>query len=377
MSACGDSGTPAPDTVPGPDTSPDTDDTTQPDAIEDVDAELDVEDVDAPDLDTPDAPDVDDVDTAHTDDVDTTPPVPLLAHYPLPGSGLYPESVTFDPVGRHFYVGSLSEGSVIRVAADGATTYLFEGTGEAKRATLGLDVDAANRRLAVCAYLDVEVPTGRIWLFDLSTGTRSHDIDLSAIVPNGSCNDVHFDSAGALYVTDRELPNVYKINNLDTNPSATLFVTDPSLDKVLIGQNGLALTPDGRYLLTGHYLPPKFFRIALPNAPTDSPQVQTIPLTGTHPFSQLFSGADGITFFGGSLYVAFGSSLVKVDPIDTSWSTASYVALDAGRTIAALAIAEGQLYVLESDVAAFVLSGAPPKNFAIVRIDPSTLSPTR
>lgn len=298
---------------------------------------------------------------------------PLLATYPIPGSRLYPESVTFDPKRRHFLIGSLDEASVIRIAADGAASYLFEGPGTANLTTLGLKVDAPRDRLVVCAYLNTATPTGRLWVFDLATGQRTHDLDLTTAVAGASCNDLVIDSdgSGAIYVTDRELPNIYRVELDGVTPTVALWASDPKLAKVLVGQNGIAFSPDGRWIITGHYLPPKLHRIAR----ADPSSVHEIPLTGSHPLSQLFSGADGIAFFEGALYVAFGSALVKVDPSDADWTAATYLALEVGVPIAALTPAEGALYLLQSDVAAFVLSGRPAREFAIFRVDPAALAP--
>lgn len=307
-------------------------------------------------------------------DADCAPPRPaeltLLDRYTLPGDRLFPESLAYDADGEAFFTSSMTRGDLTRIASDGSIEVFHPGTGEKDRLTLGVKVDAARGRLLACSYLNVQPVTGRVWVFDLGTGEQSHDIDLTEVVAGASCNDLVVAPDGTVYVTDREKPNVYRIGGLTDSGQYTveLFATDPLLAKprLGVGQNGAALTPDGRYLLTTQFLPPRLWRIDL----ADPRKVSKVELSGSHPLTEALSGADGIVWHGDALYVAFGSSLLRLRSRD-DWRSAKYDRLPLGTKISAVTVAQDQLYVLKSDVAKFVLGGKPALPFEILRIDPA------
>lgn len=293
----------------------------------------------------------------------------LLGRYLIPGDDLFPESVTFDPAQRAFYVGSLSKGNVSRVRADGTYEVVYSGTGEADRVTLGVEVDAARDRLVVCSLLNVDPPTGQVWIFDLATQTQTHDVDLTDAADKGSCNDITIGPDGAIYVTDREQPHVYRVDApVDGEASVSVWAEDDLLapPRLGIGQNGLAFTPDGKALLTTQYLPPRLWRIAV----DDPSDVREVEMDGRHPLSELLAGADGATFLGDALYVAFGGSLLRARSTD-GWYSADYDLLDVDYKVAGVTAAEGSLYVLKSDVAKFLLGGEPDLPFELLRVDPA------
>ena len=292
------------------------------------------------------------------------PGLDLRDAYALPGKSSFPESVAFDEARKQFYVGSLEKGNLTRVHADGRVEEVFAGTGEAKRMTLGVKFDAPRDRVVVCSYLQTSPATGRIWLFDAATGRRTHDIDLAPAATNASCSDVLVDEAGDILVTDRELPNIYKVR--PSTGQATLWTTHPTLAKprVGIGQNGIALSQDGSALIVTKFLPGKLVRIDRAN-PRD---VREIELRGDHPLPQFLAGADGMVRLGAELYVTFGSSLLRVRSSD-GWRTARMERFELGDKICAVTVAQGQLYTLQSDIPQFVLPGSPAP-FAIERFDP-------
>ena len=101
-----------------------------------------------------------------------------------------PEGVTFDPIDRAFYAGSLNGGTITRVDADGTESVFFALESEVSFS--GMKVDAHNRRLWVCAsFRDPMIPLGEegslfteIWIFDLMSGEKIHAYSLPAISPN-------------------------------------------------------------------------------------------------------------------------------------------------------------------------------------------------
>lgn len=302
----------------------------------------------------------------------TDAPSGLKGRYTLPGDDLFPESVAFDPARRDFYVSSLGTGVVGRISADGKYQTVYSGTGEADRVTLGVEVDQDRDRLLVCSLLNVDPPTGRVWIFDLETGTQTHDVDLTEAADDGSCNDLTVGPDGAIYVTDREQPHVYRVDaTADGEATLSVWAKDDLLapPRVGIGQNGISFTPDKTALLTTQYLPPALWRIATDD-PTD---VREVDMDGRHPLSELLAGADGIVFLDDALYVAFGGSLLRARSTDGAWYAAEYDLLDVDYKIAGVTAAEGSLYVLKSDVAKFLLGGTPDLPFELLRVDPAEL----
>ncbi|MCA9537902.1 MAG: SMP-30/gluconolactonase/LRE family protein [Myxococcales bacterium] len=298
----------------------------------------------------------------------------LQPRYVIPGDDTFPESVTYDPRRAAFFVSSLGHGTVTRVEADGTTEVFYPGTGEADRVTVGVEVDTLRDRLFVCTLRNVDPPAGRIWIFNLQTGERTHDVDLSTAARDANCNDITVDSSGRAYITDREHGIIYRlIPGDDGHAQVNVFARDALLDPPLvgIGLNGIALTPDGDALLAVQYLPPRLYRIDFAN-PAD---VIEVDLDGDLLFDELLSGADGITFFGGQLYVALGGSLVRITADDPGWFTAHFDRLElADASLSGVTAADGALYVLDSDVTRFVLGGQPDLPFELLRVDPNAFN---
>ena len=294
----------------------------------------------------------------------------LWTRYTLPGDDGFPESVAFDPARRAFFVGSAAHGEVLRIKAEGEVEVFYPGTGEADRATLGVEVDAAHDRLLVCTILNVDVPVGRVWIFDLASGAMTHDVDLTEAAPEAGCNDLTADEAGRIYVTDREDQHIYQISDLGPGGEykVSLWADDALLapPRIGLGQNGAAITPEGDALITTQYLPPRLWRVTL----DDPEQVEKVEVTGRHPFGELLSGADGITFHKGDLYVAFGTSVMRVRSTD-GWRSAAYTRLQVGEKITGIVSVDDTLYVLKCDIAKLVLGGDPSLPFELIRVDPA------
>ena len=160
--------------------------------------------------------------------------IPLLDEYTLSSRDSFPEGVTFDPVERKFYTGSLEGGTITSVDADGTESVFFSS--EIELSFTGMKVDACNRRLWVCtSFTDPSIPTGEegsrfgeIWIFSLTSGEKTHEYLLSDVVTNARCNDLIIDKKGIGYIPDSHKPNVHKINPNENDIS--LFASDPILD---------------------------------------------------------------------------------------------------------------------------------------------------
>lgn len=310
------------------DTAPATDVDTSPD-VADGNADVDVAVVDTNVTDLVDAGDPDVVETSDggdgsdisdapdTADVPVTPPV-FLNSYPIESQ--YPESGFYDSVDHAFYVGSLADGSVHRIdATTGDETILFMPTDGGSYWTLGMAVDEEERLLWVCAMDDTKTGDqpydGYVWVFDLLTNERIANHDLSDAITDAACSDVAIADSGKAYVSDRENPNVYEV---DVDTGATLFATGDDLSGAFVGQNALIVLPDQSALLVIVYLNSKLVRVDLTTG-----AVKEVDIDGSFFDATALSGADGMAYSDGSVYVVFSSELVRVSPTLGDWSTAS------------------------------------------------------
>lgn len=287
----------------------------------------------------------------------------FLNQYPL--NSQYPEGGIYDSVAHAFYVGSLGDGSVHRVdAATGAETVLFTEPSPSAWWTLGMAVDEVRRRLWVCAMEDLSgtdadpAYDGYVWAIDLELGTREAVFPLSAADPEATCTDVTVTSDGHAYVVDRDFGNVYEVD-IDAGPS--LFAADSILEASLIGQNAVVPLPDESALMVAIYLPSRLARVDL-----GSGAVLEVDISGDFADAAFLSGADGMTYADGALYVAFSSELVKVTPILADWSSVEAVAVDVPDGMTDVVATPAGLYLLNGQAIRYAL-GQTPDPFELVR----------
>jgi len=270
-------------------------------------------------------------------------------------------------VDHTFYVGSLGDGTVHRVdAATGAEEVVFEESAPGVWWTLGMAVDQARRRLWVCAMEDRaafdEDPKydGYVWMLDLDTGTREAVFPLSDAWPEGTCTDVAVrDSDGTAYVTDRDFGNVYEVT---AEQGASLFVTDSELTSSIIGQNAAVVLPDESALMIAIYLPPRLVRVDLVTGVAIDADIEG----NFFDSSPALAGADGMTFHDGSIYVAFTSELVRIDPVLADWTSLSATEVDVPEGMTDVVATPDGLYLLNGQALAFAFGGTPDP-FALTR----------
>lgn len=280
---------------------------------------------------------------------------------------LHPEGAAFDEVSAAFFTGSLARGDVTRIDVDGSESSFFGGSPSRGRATLGLAVDSASRRLWVCVLADPASKAGRVWVLDLDSAALVREVDLARAVEGASCNDLTVDAAGTAYVTDRERAAIYRIAP-DGDP--VLWCNHALLTPGTVGLNGIAITPDGATMLVTHYKPATLLRIRMSD-PTDVTAVDV----GGDPFwrrAHLVSGADGIRLVDDRLYVAFDRRIFRVSS-DDGWRTATAHAArgSVGRGVTAVVAARGGLFAANGQTARFLLGLRPRLPFQLVFIDPA------
>ncbi len=196
----------------------------------------------------------------------------------------------YNSVAKVFYVSSVRTGTIGKVDSAGNYSVFYEEP--ALKSSYGLKVDLQRNRLWVCTgdanysiYSDSTTYKKliRVIGIDLSSGAKTNDIDLSALVSGKHfANDLCLDSAGNLYVTDSYSPVIYKI---DAQFQPSVFCQNDIFKSIDVGLNGIVWHPAG-YLLVAHNTNGALYRIRLNNPAI----VQKVKL------DNFFPGVDGLLF---------------------------------------------------------------------------------
>ena len=233
----------------------------------------------------------------------TEPPAAPAAAETLPDvivaerGGFIPEGVEYDMRNGRLLTGSLSEGTVFRIHADGRVEALVED-GELV-SSVGIEADEPRNRLLVAAadrsvFQSGGVGQARLGIYDLTSGERLALIDLAAAVEAGGgaehfANDVAVADDGMVYVTDTRMNVVYVV---DADHAARVL---HAFDDGGPGPNGIVHHPGG-YLLVAR-------GAALWKVPLDDPGAAAeVALPEEVP------GQDGLVWTAGRLAVVSNSA---------------------------------------------------------------------
>ena len=133
--------------------------------------------------------------------------------------GFIPEGVDYDSKNGRFLTGSLSEGTIFQVHADGRVTPAVSDPD--LRSSVGIEVDEPRDRLLV-ANSDRSVFQGgtgqaKLGVYNLTTGDRIAMVELAAAIADAPddaahfANDVAVGADGTAYVTDTRMNVVYRV----------------------------------------------------------------------------------------------------------------------------------------------------------------------
>jgi sugar lactone lactonase YvrE len=147
----------------------------------------------------------------------------------VPEGDLAPESIAYDPKGKHFYFGSMNKGKVVRCSSTGACTQFASGLGT----VLGLKVHGSG-----------------LWLLnnsDRESALIHYDLASARVVrkyfvngPGHNFNDLAISPAGDVYLTDTGAGAVWHL----AKSAADLIKFPERFDFA----NGVTLSPDGSLL---------------------------------------------------------------------------------------------------------------------------------
>ena len=246
---------------------------------------------------------------------------------------LMPEGIAWDPVNQTLLVGSLSQGTISRVADEGTLTPLTSS--DNLNVSVGLEVDAERNRVLAAAS-GANQNRAFVGAYDLETGEELFYTDLSAAAESGDrffANDLAVDADGNAYITDSAAGIIYKV---DVDGNASVFLADPSFQGQFI-LNGIAYNPDG-YLVAVRN--PGLIKISL-----DDPTAFTEVVADGD-----VSGGDGIIFQDADTLIVVSGRQGRVMRVESTdaFATASITGQYATQPISATtaAVRGDEIYVV-------------------------------
>ena len=156
---------------------------------------------------------------------------------------LFPEGMTYDPVGKAFYIGSIHKGKIIKVDKNGKVTDFIKAGQDGLLPTVGLRIDTKRQHLWVISSFG-RANSSISQEFFGSSGVFKYNLKTGKLIKKYMLkqeekhflNDLVISSKGDVYLTDSYKPAVYKI-------SAKVDKIEKFVD--LEGfPNGIAFTPD-------------------------------------------------------------------------------------------------------------------------------------
>jgi sugar lactone lactonase YvrE len=173
--------------------------------------------------------------------------------YTLPGNAVFPEGVA--ATGSTFYVSSAADGTIFRgrLGQPQAQVFLLPGVA-GRTSAAGLKVDEAGR-----IYVSGGA-TGRLFVYR-RTGRLIRGFETAAAGETSFINDVALSPRGHAYFTDSFRPVIFRVSRAAARRPGTALRLRPWLSLAgtsfrygtfngsRFNANGVAATPDGRYLI--------------------------------------------------------------------------------------------------------------------------------
>jgi Cu-Zn family superoxide dismutase len=213
----------------------------------------------------------------------------LPASYALPGDSVFPEGVAYNPASGKFYVGSTTDGTLYEGDLASGEVSVFSAGGAGGRTTaIGLKVDDSGNLWVSGGG------TGQMFAYNTADGSLVASYTTPA-VEQTFINDATVTPDGSVYFTDSFRPVLFKVSALAGGEAESwLDFTGTVLE---YGEgfnlNGIAVTPDGRYLLVIHSGTGSLYRID-----TETREVIQVDTGGAD-----LTAGDGILLVGLTLYV--------------------------------------------------------------------------
>ncbi|MBA3389467.1 MAG: SMP-30/gluconolactonase/LRE family protein [Rubrobacter sp.] len=232
--------------------------------------------------------------------------------FALPGERAFPEGVAYDPASEDFFVGNSEDGTIYRsnVGEGPKEAEVFlEGRTDGRSVVYGMKVDERGRLFVAGGG------TGRAFVYDAASGDLIEAFDTA---PNGETlmNDVTV-TRDAAYFTDSFRTTLFRVPLTadgvgEIEPWLDLEGTPIEYEDGENNLDGIAASPDGRYLIAAQPTTRGLYRID-----TRTEQVTSIDLGG-----ESLSAVNGIWLDGRTLYAA-SDETDEILPVELSEDFAS------------------------------------------------------
>ncbi|THF85774.1 superoxide dismutase [Deinococcus sp. KSM4-11] len=236
------------------------------------------------------------------------PPVATTSGYILSGSSVFPEGITHQAGSSAFYVGSTTDGTIFKGKLGTAATQVFLPAEAARPTAVGLKLDPQGRLYIAGGA------TGKVFVYNVATKALVQSFDTPAVSAT-FLNDIAL-TADAAYITDSQRPVLFRLARTPTGLGTLDAWLDLSGTPITYGAgfnlNGIASTPDGKYLLVVQSNTGKLYRITVADK-----SVTEIDLGG-----ETLTNGDGMLLDGQTLYVVRNQNALIV-PVTLSADFAS------------------------------------------------------
>jgi Cu-Zn family superoxide dismutase len=275
--------------------------------------------------------------------------------FELPGEAVFPESIGVDPSTGDAYVGSLADGTLFRLPADGGEAELWSGAGEGGRCSVaGVKVDARGRLWAAGGY------EGTLWVYELADRRLLSRVEVGA---QPSCvNDIAFGPEGEAYLTDSFIPTLFRADGESLALERWVGLVEQGLSwPEGLNLNGIVLTGDGRHLVSCQTNTGRFWRVEL-----ESRVVEEVALDGGP-----LEHSDGLALSGSTLYAAVNAhnrlAVVELSEDGASGQVRSMIRSEAFAFPTAIAVRNDRLLVLNAQLDK--MGSTPLLPFTVIAIE--------
>ena len=266
--------------------------------------------------------------------------VPLPAAIVAERGGFVPEGIEYDATNGRILTGSLTEGSIFQIHADGRVTTVVSDPDLVS--SIGIEVDEPRNRLLVAnsdraVFEEASRGQAKLGVYDLSTGDRIAMVDLAATIGDAPADAAHFandvavGADGTAYVTDTQMNVIYRV---DTEYCASVLHQFGAVEG--LGLNGIVVHPEGYLLVAGGTT---LWKVPLDD-PTGTSQV-TLP--------EAVPGQDGMVWTADGRLVIVSNSDNRVVALtsEDDWATAELAGVATYETQATTAAVVGEdIYVI-------------------------------
>ena len=199
----------------------------------------------------------------------------------LNDSGLIPEGLTYNPLEKAFFIGSINKHKILKIFDDGRVVDFASPRQDGLGEVLGLKVDSSNQHLWVCSneIQDGVAVRSMIHQYSLEDYKLIQKFQLNE--KGHLFNDIDV-AAGQVFITDSDANSIYQVSHEN---GLQLFLKDERLRFC----NGLAFNSNARKLFVSSFT-------GLYSLDIKTKKLDRLHLTGYHLF-----GVDGLYLFKNSL----------------------------------------------------------------------------